>query len=151
MIVSHDRVFLDNTVSSILELDLLTHALKQYNGNYSAYMDQKEAERLHQMQTYLDQQAEIRHMKADILRTKQQAAFTERQASSIRIGGSDFKIKGYKSYQQGIAKKVAAKAKSRENKLNRFLESDELVERPRTDWQMKLAFDTPQLFIGFFL
>jgi len=144
LIVSHDRVFLDNTVSSILELDLLTHAVKQYSGNYSAYMDQKEAERLHQMQTYLDQQAEIRHMKADILRTKQQAAFTERQASSIRIGGSDFKIKGYKSYQQGIAKKVAAKAKSRENKLNRFLESDELVERPRTDWQMKLAFDTPQ-------
>ena len=144
LIVSHDRVFLDNTVSSILELDLLSHALKQYSGNYSAYMDQKEAERLHQMQTYLDQQAEIRRMKADILRTKQQAAFTERQASSIRIGGSDFKIKGYKSYQQGIAKKVAAKAKSRENKLNRFLESDELVERPRSDWQMKLAFDTPQ-------
>ena len=144
LIVSHDRVFLDNTVSSILELDLLTHALKQYSGNFSAYMDQKEAERLHQMQTYLDQQAEIRRMKADILRTKQQAAFTERQASSIRIGGSDFKIKGYKSYQQGIAKKVAAKAKSRENKLNRFLESDELVERPRADWQMKLAFDPPQ-------
>jgi ATP-binding cassette, subfamily F, member 3 len=144
LVVSHDRAFLDHTVSSILELDPSTHGLKQYAGNYSAYVEQKEAEREHQMQTYLDQQAEIRQMKADIARTKQQASFTERQASSIRIGGSDFKMKGYKSYQQGIAKKVAKKAKSREKKLERFIESDELVERPRPDWQMKLAFTAPK-------
>ena len=144
LIVSHDRAFLDNTVSSILELDQSTHGLKQYGGNYSAYIEQKEAEREHQLQTYLDQQAEIRRMQADIVRTKAQAAHTERQASSIRIGGGEYKNKGFKSYQQGIAKKVAAKAKSRENKLNRFLESDELVERPRSDWQMKLNFNAPQ-------
>ena len=144
LIVSHDRTFLDNTVSAILELDQFTHGLKQYSGNYSEYIEQKEAECKHQMHTYLDQQTEIRRMKADIIRTKQQAAFTERQASSIRIGGGDFKMKGYKSYQQGIAKKVAAKAKSRENKLNRFLESDELVERPHTDRQMKINFSSPQ-------
>jgi len=143
LIVSHDRTFLDNAVSSILELDISTHRLKTYGGNYSDYLDQKEAEREHQLQTYLDQQAEIRHMQADILRTKAQAAKTEREASSIRIGGPDFKIKGYKSYQQGIAKKVAAKAKSREKKLERFLESDELVERPRPDWQIKLEFNAP--------
>ena len=144
LIVSHDRAFLDNTVSSILELDPLTHGLRHYGGNYSTYIEQKEAEREHQLQTYLDQQAEIRRMQADIVRTKAQAAHTERQASSIRIGGGEYKNKGYKTYQQAIAKKVAAKAKSRENKLNRFLESDELVERPRSDWQMKLDFSTPQ-------
>jgi ATP-binding cassette, subfamily F, member 3 len=144
LIVSHDRTFLDNTASSILELNGVTHRLKHYGGNYSAYVEQKEAERERQLQTYLDQQAEIRHMKADILRTKAQASRTEREASSVRIGGSDFKIKGYKSYQQGIAKKVAAKAKSREKKLERFLESDELVERPHADWQIKLEFHAPQ-------
>ncbi len=144
LIVSHDRAFLDNTVTAILELDPTTHTVKQYSGNYSDYLRQKEAQRLLQMQTYLDQQAQIRQMKADIARTKQQAAFTERQASSIRIGGSDYKIKGFKSYQQGIAKKVAKKAKSREKKLERFLELDELVERPRAEWQMKLAFSTPK-------
>jgi ATP-binding cassette subfamily F protein 3 len=104
IIVSHDRTFLDNTVSSILELDSLTRNLKKYGGNYSEYIEQKEAERERQMQTYLDQQAEIRRMKADITRTKEQAAQTERAASSIRIGGPDYKIKGFKSYQQGIAK-----------------------------------------------
>ncbi|MBI4731332.1 MAG: ABC-F family ATP-binding cassette domain-containing protein [Chloroflexi bacterium] len=144
LIVSHDRTFLDNTVASILELDSSTHRLKQYSGNYSAHLSQKEAERKHQLQAYLDQQTEIRRMQADIVRTKAQASKTEREASSIRIGGPDYKRKGYKSYQQGIAKKVAAKAKSREKKLERFLESDELVERPRGDWQIKLDFTGPQ-------
>ena len=33
LIVSHDRAFLDNTVTSILELDPLTHGLRAYEGN----------------------------------------------------------------------------------------------------------------------
>ena len=143
LIVSHDRAFLDNTVTSILELDAAIHQIKSYPGNYSDYLEQKEAERERQLNLYNGQQDEIRRMKADIARTKEQAANTERAASSIRIGGPDYKIKGFKSYQQGIAKKVAQKAKSREKKLERFLESDELIERPRTSWQMKLDFDTP--------
>ncbi len=144
LIVSHDRTFLDNTVSTILELDPLTHGLRQYGGNYSDYLSQKEAERERQMQIYLDQQAEIRRMKADIARTKEQAAHTERAASSIRIGGPDYKIKGYKAYQQSIAKGTAKKAKAREKKLERFLESEELAERPRLAWQIKLDFAAPK-------
>ena len=140
LVVSHDRAFLDNTVSSIIEIDPLTHGLKQYPGNYSQYVEQKETEREKKQQLYLDQQAEIKRMQKDIARVKAQAEYTERQASSIRIGGPDFKIKGYKSYQQGIAKKVAKKAKSREKKLSRYLESDELIEKPRQVRQMKLDF-----------
>ncbi len=144
LIVSHDRAFLDNTVSSILEIDPATHELKQHAGNYSAYIEKKEAERDRQLQTYLDQQAEIRRIKADIARTKAQAAKTERAASSIHIGGPDYKVKGYKAYKQGIAKGTAKKAKAREKKLERFLESDELVERPRPSWQLKLDFAAPE-------
>lgn len=140
LIISHDRAFLDNTVSSILELDPLTHKIKQYTGNFSMYEEQKEAERQKQQQMYLDQQAEINRMQLDISRVKAQAVHTERQASSIRIGGPDFKIKGYKSYQQGIAKKVAKKAKAREKKLQRYLESDERIEKPRQAVQIKLDF-----------
>jgi ATP-binding cassette subfamily F protein 3 len=45
------------------------------------------------------------------------------------------------SSSRRYAKKVAAKAKSREKKLERYIESDERVERPKQSWQMKLAFD----------
>ncbi|MFZ6028433.1 MAG: ribosomal protection-like ABC-F family protein [Chloroflexota bacterium] len=143
LIVSHDRTFLDHTVTSVLELDPTTHSLRQYTGGYSAYLEQKQAELEQQWAAYHDQQAEIKRMRQDIQRVKAQAAETERAASSIRIGGPEYKIKGFKSYQQGIAKKVAAKAKGREKKLERYLESGEIVERPQSAWQMKLEFQAP--------
>jgi len=143
LIVSHDRTFLDHTVTRILEMDIQQHSLREYAGNYSDYVEQRQAEIDRQWSAYRDQQEEIKRMKADIARVKQQAAYTERQASSIRIGGGDFKIKGYKSYQQGIAKKVAKKAKSRERKLEHYLEADERVEKPQSTRSLKLEFPQP--------
>jgi ATP-binding cassette, subfamily F, member 3 len=141
LIISHDRTFLDHTVSHILEMDPLLHTVREFVGNYSNYLEQRQKEIEHQWIAYNDQQAEVKRMRQDIIRTREQAARTEREASSIRIGGSDYKQKGYKSYQQGIAKKVAKKAKSRQKKLNRYLESDERVEKPKSAWEMKLEFE----------
>jgi ATP-binding cassette subfamily F protein 3 len=140
LIVSHDRTFLDRTVSHILDMDPVKHIVREYAGNYSDYLDQHQSEIERQWIAFNDQRSEIRRMRQDIIRTREQAAHTERQASSIRIGGSDYKQKGYKSYQQGIAKKVAKKAKSRQKKLERYLESDERVEKPHATWHMKLEF-----------
>jgi ATP-binding cassette subfamily F protein 3 len=146
LIVSHDRTFLDHTVSRILEINALKGSVREYSGNYSDYLEQRQVEIDKQWDAYNDQRLAVRRMKQDIARVKAQAAYTERQASSIRIGGPDMKIKGFKSYQQGIAKKVAKKAKSREKKLERYLEDDERVERPRQQWQMKFEFNaTPHL------
>ena len=59
---------------------------------------------------------------------------------------SDWRSKGFKSYQLGVATKVAKKAAAREKKLSRYLESDDRVERPRPARQVKLAFSqTPHL------
>ena len=41
LIVSHDRIFLDRTVSQILEVDDATHQLTIYHGSYSEYEDAK--------------------------------------------------------------------------------------------------------------
>lgn len=142
LIVSHDRTFLDNTVTSILEMDS-RRGVHEYAGNYSDYLAQRQTEIEKQWSEYKDQQEEIIRMKQDIIQVKSQAAHTERMASSIRIGGPEYKQKGFKSYQQGIAKKVARKAKAREKKLERYIDSDERVEKPQRAWQMKLEFNQP--------
>ncbi len=147
LIISHDRAFLDHCVTHVLEMDPITQHVREYTGNYSAYLSQRESEIEHQWAAYHDQQAEIRRMQQDIVRTREQAVHTERQASSIHIGGSDYKQKGYKSYQQGIAKKVARKAKSRQRKLDRYLESGERVEKPHASWKVKIAF-SPTRHLG---
>jgi len=141
LIISHDRTFLDHVVNRILELDPKSQQIREYAGNYTDFIDQKQTEINKQWSAYRDQEAEIRRMKQDIARVRQQAEHTERMASSIRIGGPEYKIKGFKDYQQSIAKKVARKAKSREKKLERYVESDERVERPGQSWEMHLEFD----------
>ena len=146
LIVSHDRTFLDLAVSRILAMDPQQQMVREYPGNYSAYLDQLNQEREKQWATYKDQQQEIRRVKQDIARAKAQAAYTERQASSIRIGGERMKLKGYKDYQRSIAKKVAQKSKARERKLERYLDSEERVERPRSRRNIRLDFaDTAHL------
>ncbi len=131
LIVSHDRAFLDNTVNRILDLDPETHTLREYTGNYSEYLEQFLAERQKQWDEYRDQLAEVRRMKQDIARTKQQALQVELSTTPRQPG------------VRRIAKKVAKKAAAREKKLDRYLDSEERVERPNTAWQLKLEFNTP--------
>jgi ATP-binding cassette subfamily F protein 3 len=140
LLVSHDRVFLDRAINRVLYLDPQTHLLREYAGNYSDYLEQSLAEREKQWAEYRDQQDEIRRMRQDIARMKARAARSEWRASSVKRGGPLMKQKGFKDYTQSIAKGVAKKAKSREKKLDRYLESDERVEKPRQSWQMKVDF-----------
>ncbi len=131
LIVSHDRTFLDNTVNRILDLNPETHTIREYSGNYTGYLDQYLAERERLAEAYSDQLYEIRRMRQDIARTKQQSLRVELTTTSRQPG-----VRRY-------AKKVAKKAKSREKKLERFMESDERVEKPKESWQMKLEFGEP--------
>jgi ATP-binding cassette subfamily F protein 3 len=132
LIVSHDRTFLDRTVNRILDLDPESHAIQEYSGNYSDYLDQYLKEREKQSAAYRDQVYEIRRMRQDIARTKQQSLRVELTTTSRQPG-----VRRY-------AKKVAKKAKSREKKLKRYLQSDERVEKPKQSWQMKLELATSE-------
>ncbi len=128
LIVSHDRTFLDNTVTRTLDLDPITHNIKEYPGNYSQYLQEYLQEQERQLSAYRDQIYEVRRIRQDIARTKRQAYHVEQTTTSREPN-----IRRY-------AKKVARKAKSREKKLERFLNSDERVEKPIRSWQMKLEF-----------
>jgi ATP-binding cassette subfamily F protein 3 len=130
LIVSHDRTFLDRTVSQILDLNETTHSVQMYEGNFSTYLEQHLAEREKQMTAYRDQEYEIRRMRQDIARTKEQARRVERSTKDDQ--------------QRRYAKKVARKATSREKRLSRYIESDERVEKPREGWRMKLEFAKPK-------
>jgi ATP-binding cassette subfamily F protein 3 len=129
LLVSHDRTFLDRTVDRILDLDPETHTIKAYAGNYSDYLDQYQMEFEKQRAAYRDQVYEIRKMKQDIARLKEQARHVER-------GTID-------SSQRRYAKKVARKASARQKKLSRYVQSDERVQKPKESWRMKLDFDLP--------
>jgi ATP-binding cassette subfamily F protein 3 len=57
LIVSHDRLFLDRTVTKVLDLD--AGRVKEYPGNYTQYAGQKALHRLEQTRQYQEQRAFI--------------------------------------------------------------------------------------------
>ena len=131
LIVSHDREFLDQTVTRVLYLDPETHAIKSYTGNYSDFADAREHERELHAESWKKQQEYVERVESDIARLKGQALGVELSTTPAQPT-----IRRY-------AKKVAKKAKSRERKLDRYLESDERVEKPKSRWNLKLDFGPP--------
>jgi ATP-binding cassette, subfamily F, member 3 len=133
LVVSHDRVFLDHTVSGILELDPNTHHLRQYAGDYSAYLEQKLAERDQQRQAYSDQQEEI-------ARLSRAAASVRADAVFKRGGKADSGDKFAKGFFANRSKERVKRAKQIERRLERLLTEDK-IDKPRQGWQMKLDFN----------
>jgi ATP-binding cassette subfamily F protein 3 len=136
LIVSHDRAFLDNTVRSILELDPSTHQIKSYSGNYADYLEQKLTEREKQAQAYQDQQDEIAQLHA--------AAAHIRGLTKMKKGGKadsgDKFAKGF--FGNRATKNVAGRAKHIEARIEKLL-TEERIEKPKQNWQMKLDFGAP--------
>lgn len=68
VIVSHDRMFLDNVTSVTYEIEY--HDIRRYSGNYSAFMQQKKRNLEKQQKDYEEQQAEIARLTAWIEKWK---------------------------------------------------------------------------------
>src|SRR5258708_32873923 len=131
LVVSHDRTFLDNVVNRIVAIDSTTHTARTFEGDYSTYVSTVRSEQDKQWADWRDQQVEIARMESDVRRT---AGW----AQSIESGTND-------SSQRRYAKKIARRAKSKEKRLERYLQSEERVEKPKLGCNLKLDFgDLPQ-------
>ena len=67
-IVSHDRYFLDKVVTKVIEIE--SGHVRMYSGNYSAYAEKKAQLRDAQYKAYLNQQRDIKHQEAVIVKLK---------------------------------------------------------------------------------
>ena len=114
LVVSHDRRFLDATVSQIVELS--GGELTTYEGGYTAYRDEKARRAARLELAYEAQQKRHRRLEADIAATHGFAKRTETTVSRAEAP----RLKRY-------AKKVAKKAQARERRLRREIESGEHV------------------------
>jgi len=82
VIVSHDRIFLDNVVSRTVEV---TQAqLVSYEGNYSFYLQEKELRQQIQQNAYENQQQKIRQTERFIERFKAKASKSRQVQSRVK-------------------------------------------------------------------
>jgi ATPase subunit of ABC transporter with duplicated ATPase domains len=115
VIVSHDRAFLDRTVTRIVELDEWTHGAREYTGGWTEY----EAERERRL---------ARH------RERWEGYVTEKE----RIEEQAKRMQGWeeRGYGQGRKKK---KSKDVKKAFAKKLDRLDAVEKPYEPWQLRLG------------
>ena len=131
LFVSHDRTFLDRVATRVIEIDPGTGAAAEYRGSFQEYAAEKERRSSQEWSDYQRQQQDVQRMKQDVARMKQ-------RAQQIEGAGRRFSA-GHDHYNR-VASKVARLGVTRERRLEKFLGSDERVEKPRERWKMGVEF-----------
>lgn len=133
--VSHDRQFLNRTVTAIIEIDEHSRTINHYAGNYDAYLVAKAQARLKWEQEYVRQQEEIKELRIAVKTTSRQVAHN-RPASD----GDKF-LKHFKRAQ--VENAISSRVHRAEEKLRR-LEAD-AVPRPPEELRFAAEFDPSRL------
>jgi macrolide transport system ATP-binding/permease protein len=128
IIVSHDRYLLDEVCNKIVELE--SGKLKIYEGNYSDYLFQKEAEIKAKTIEYESYEREKKKLESAVLETKNQSK-TIRKAPK-RMGNSEARL--HKMGNQRAKKNLDQKAKA----IKKRLEKLEVKEKPMDIESIKL-------------
>lgn len=128
VIVSHDRTFLDATVSRVFELDPTTHRGMLYAGTYSDYLSEKRHAADLYAAAFDRQQRQIERIERDVRAVASHAQRTEGATTN--------------DFLRGRAKKVARTAKVRERKLERLLDSEDKLDKPERRWGLALELES---------
>jgi ATPase subunit of ABC transporter with duplicated ATPase domains len=133
VIVSHDRVFLEQTVSTVLELDEHDHTAREFGGGWSGYLAERATSRRHAEEAFgvYDRNRSDLHERAD--RQRQWATKgVAREARSPRDND-----KAQRGFRIERTEKLASKARSTE----RALAALEKVEKPWEGWDLRFTIE----------
>ncbi|HEV7523816.1 MAG TPA: ABC-F family ATP-binding cassette domain-containing protein, partial [Acidimicrobiia bacterium] len=131
VIVSHDRAFLDRTITSVLELDEHTHSATEYAGGWQAYLDEHATARRHAEEEY----AEFRSQRGDLVdRAQRQRQWSVQGKTKLKKSGEN--DKHVREFRRNSSEHVAAKAKITDRALAR-LEAN-AVDKPFEGWDLRM-------------
>lgn len=127
IIISHDRYFLDKTVNKIIEIE--DKAVKNYNGNYTAYRDKKKKNFQDQMHSYIEQEKVKEKINNQIAELKKWSNKAHKEAGKKAIETGN-KVGG-KQFNRAKAKKMDAQVKSKIKRLQKL--QVEGVDKPKEE------------------
>ncbi len=134
VIVSHDRRFLDRTVTEVLELDGHDRTAARFAGGWGAYVEAREIAARHASERY-EEYASTRRALEDRVRT-------QRQWSSVGMRKQKSEPRDHDKVQRGFrinnTESLAAKVRTSEKRLARL--EAEAVEKPWEPWELRMRF-----------
>ena len=131
VIVSHDRAFLDRTITSVLELDEHLHSATEFAGGWQSYLDEHATARRHAEEEYADYRAQ----RGELLdRAQRQRQWSVQGKARLKKSGEN--DKNIREFRRNSSEHVAAKAKITDRALAR-LEAN-AVAKPWAGWDLRM-------------
>jgi len=134
VVVSHDRAFLDRTVTRVLEIDEDSRAGAEFAGGWSAWQEARELARSHAYEAFGEYQDARRGLEA---RVRTQRDWAVHGVAKSKKNPKD-RDKAQRKFFEDRTEKLAGKVKISERALER-LERDK-VDKPFEAWQLRLSF-----------
>lgn len=138
LVISHDRYFLDRTVSRICELE--DGCIKQYSGNYSFYRAEKKRKLEVQRHQYEVQQNYKRKIEGQIENLSSWSEKAHRESTKKGGTPSERRQIGFKEYNRKKAKKMDVQIRSKMKRLEQELEKNR-IEKPKEESRVRFEFD----------
>lgn len=133
VIVSHDRAFLERTVTSVLEIDGHHHTVSEFGGGWEAFQRERERAAALAQQRYLEYTTERERLRA---RGQQQREWADQGASRVHKRPPD-NDKNIKAFRLAKTERLAAKARATERAAERL----EVVDKPWEPWELRLTIE----------
>ena len=134
LLISHDRSLLDEICTSIIEI--ANGKVKKYEGNYSKYKLQKEAEIKRKEFEYVQYIEEKHRLEKAIQISKNTAK--EIRKTPKRMGNSEARL-----HKRGV-ENIREKLEGHTNALKTRLDKLEVKERPQNDSKIYMQYQTDQ-------
>jgi ATPase subunit of ABC transporter with duplicated ATPase domains len=131
VIVSHDRAFLERTVTDVLELDEHSRRGTVYGGGWAAYQSERSADQAHAVEdhaVYESQRADLR-----------QRAQRERQWATTGVAREKKHPRDNDTSQRNYRMERTEKLAGRARRTERALDALEVVEKPWEGWDLRFT------------
>ena len=129
VVVSHDRTFLERTVTRILELDEHTRAGTEYGGGWRGYLDARATARRHAEEEYATYRGERDRL---LDRARAQRQWAVRGVGKEKRNPRD-NDKAQRDFRINASEKQAGKVKITERALDRLVP----VDKPWEGWELR--------------
>jgi ATPase subunit of ABC transporter with duplicated ATPase domains len=133
VIVSHDRAFLERTVTRVLEIDEIAHTASEFGGGWAGYLELRATAARHHEERYESYTTERDRL---LDRGRRQRQWSETGVKRAKASAGDDPDKIGRSKRAERSEKQAAKVRATEKAIERL----EAVDKPWRRWELQLRF-----------
>jgi len=131
-LVSHDRAFLERTITHVVEIDHDSHRAAVFAGGWSAFAAERELTRRRAQERFDDYAAQ---RQALLERRQREREWATKGAARVRRSGERDKF--IRHHQLDQTERLAGRSARTDRALDRL----EVVDEPRTPWELR--YDIP--------